>query len=154
LRGLYAARLSGTAVRPPRTLVQQNTLIQNISVNRNATVPNPSVVTPLTPLTNVNQTVVKLQPVSREQRVAVQKSVQQLRDVSRERANLETKIWAKGSAPKRPADAPHVVNLNLPKAAVAAQASAQHQPPAPPVVHGRPQISAETVKPKVTPSRP
>jgi hypothetical protein len=154
LRGLYAARFSGTAPRPPHTLGQQNTLVQNITINRNANITNLNAVAPLTPLTKVNQTVVKLQPVSREQRVVAQRSIQQLRDVSRERAQLETQILARGSAPRKPADLPHVVNINLPKPAVSARVSEQQQPPPPPVVHGRPQINAEIVKPQGTPFRP
>jgi hypothetical protein len=154
LRGLYTARYSGTAPRPPRTLVQQNVFIQSVPVNRNANLANINLMTPLTPLTNVNRTVVKLQPVSPQQRLATQQSIQRLHELSRERARLETQIVGKGSAPMKTADSPRAVTINLPKPAAPARVNVQQQTPPPPVVIGRPQIRAETTKPTATPSRP
>jgi hypothetical protein len=152
LRSLYAARYSGTTPRPPRTLAQQNTMIQNITVHRNVNVTNMKTVNALTPLTKVDRTVVALQPVSREQHAQEQKKVQQLREVSRERAQAETQLLTKGSALIKPTDAPRVVKVNLPKPAVSAQVSEQHQPPPPPVVHGRPQVRPDTGKSPTVPT--
>jgi hypothetical protein len=152
LRGLYAARYSGAAPRPPRTLVQQNTMIQNSTVNRNVNVATMKTVTALTPLTKVDRTVVALQPMSREQRIREQKNVQQLREVSRERAQVETQLLTKGSALVKPSDPPRVGKINLPKPPVPAQVSEQHRPPLPPVIHGTPQVRPETGKPPAAPT--
>jgi hypothetical protein len=154
LRALYAARFNGSAPRPPRTLVQQNTVIRNMTVNRSVNVTNISAVTALTPLAQVNRSVVKLQPVSPQQQVVAQKSIQQQREVSRERARLETQIVTKGSTPVKAADQARVVKINLPKPALSTRTNQQPQAPPPPVVIGRPQISVEATKPVATPARP
>src|SRR5439155_10854817 len=98
-------------------------------------------------------TVVNLQPVSREQHLAEQKSIQRLRAVSNERTRTETQIVARGTAPTKPSDPPHVVAVELPKPAAAAKTTEKQQPPPPPVVHGRPQIRTDTASP-LTPARP
>src|SRR5207237_4231264 len=76
LREVYAARFSGRAERPPVTLVQQNTLIQNIQNNRVTNVTNITHVTALAPLNNVNRNVVQLQPVARAQQLQEQRFAQ------------------------------------------------------------------------------
>lgn len=155
LRGLYTARYNGVAPRPPRTLVQQNTLIQNITVNRTSSVTNVNAVTALTPLANVNRTVVNLQPVSREQLVVQQQAIQRNREVMRERSRVETQLAAKAPMPTKPAELPSVAKINLPKPVVSASVGAKQQPPPPPpVVIGRPQIRPETGKLPVTQPRP
>jgi hypothetical protein len=64
LRALFAARFEGTVPRPPRTLVQQNQVINNITVNKiqnnvvnnNIQITNIQNVNVLAPLTQVNNT--------------------------------------------------------------------------------------------------
>ncbi len=63
LRDLYTARYRGDIPRPPRTLVQQNEVIQNITnetrntiVNRNINITNVQNVSVLAPLTQINNT--------------------------------------------------------------------------------------------------
>jgi hypothetical protein len=125
-----------------------------MAVNRNVNVTNINLVTALTPLTNVNRTVVKLQPVSPEQRVMAQRSVQRLHEVSRERARLETQIVASRSVPVKAADQPRVVKINLATPVTPARTNEQRQAPPPPIVISRPQLPVETTKPTLTPSRP
>jgi hypothetical protein len=64
LRSLYAGRYNGDVPRPPRTLVQQNTVIKNITtkkitnvtVNKTINVTNVQNVSVLAPVTRVNKT--------------------------------------------------------------------------------------------------
>ncbi len=58
LRDTYKARLGGTLPRPPRTLVQQNTLIRNsrTTVVNNTTINSLRIVRPLTQVNNVRLT--------------------------------------------------------------------------------------------------
>src|SRR5262249_4926237 len=62
-------------------------------------------------------------------------------------------IVAKGTAPTKSSDPPHVVNVAVPKAAPLPKKNETRQPPPPPVVHGRPQIRTEPTKP-MAPTRP
>jgi hypothetical protein len=143
LRGLYTARLRGEAPRPPRTLVQQNTLIQNITVNKTVNVTNVKNVTALVSLPSVDRSVVKLQPLAREQRAAEEKHVQELRQFSRQRSQVETQLRVNKSTPVRATDPPHTVKLELPQPAVAAK-PVEKAPPPPVVIH-------PTVKPAQKP---
>src|SRR5262249_34354147 len=63
LRELYQARFSGSVPRPPRTLVQQNQVIQkitinntqNVAINRNVNITHVQNVSVLAPLKKVNK---------------------------------------------------------------------------------------------------
>src|SRR5262249_34912902 len=96
---LYAGRYSGEIVRPPATLVQQNTLIKNITVNKPVNVTNVKQVTVLAPLNQVDRQVVKLQEVPREQRLQAQKAAEGLHEAARQRRQVETQLLARGPAP-------------------------------------------------------
>lgn len=117
LRGLYTARRENPAARPPRTLVQQNSVIQNITNNTtNVTnVSNVKNVTALAPLTKVDQTFVKLQPVTRAQRTDVQKTSSQFKEFSAHRAKLEGQATKKNEPSAQPDESPRVTKMELPK---------------------------------------
>src|SRR5262249_30491937 len=72
---LYVQRVNNPAFRPPRTLVQQTTIVNNITnntiVNNNTQIVNVKNVTAVAPITNVNKTqVVNLTKVTPAQQQA------------------------------------------------------------------------------------
>ncbi len=149
LQGLYAARYSGQAPRPPRTLVQQSTVINNTNINTT----NIKNVTVLAPLAQMDRKVVRLQPVSQQQLSAITKSAQEFRQASSQRAQGERKLLASG-APTKQAAAPRTLQLALPKTAAPARVESRNQPPAPPVPprsSRTPQTRPETGRQPVTP---
>jgi hypothetical protein len=130
-------RYQGTIAPPPRTLVQQTTVINNITNNttinnttKNSTVNNNTMVSTINDYKKTN-TEVKLKAVPQQERVQEQQHAQALRQVSVERQKNETNIAAKGLAPVKATDAPQTVKLDMPKAAV--QRAAVAPPPAAPV---------------------
>jgi hypothetical protein len=106
LRALYTARASGDFL-PPRTLVQQTTLV------RNSNVTNIQTITAIAPLTKLDPKFVKLQPVSAEQRTRERKAVANIRDASVQRQKLETQLVARGPAPAKHTDPPRTLKLEL-----------------------------------------
>jgi hypothetical protein len=139
LGALYAGRYRGDIGRPPRTLVQQNTVINNITtnkitnvvVNKNVNITNiqnVSVLAPVNKVKNINVTGLSAlagpgaAPASREVRLAKvsateldaeKKSIERFRAISRERRNNESALVAK--APAAAIKAPVKVKLELPK---------------------------------------
>ena len=120
MRGLYTARREDPAARPPRTLIQQNTRIKNITNNttvenitNNTKVTNIANVTALAPLARVDRTFVTLQPVTKAQRVEAQKVRSQFKEFSTHRAQLEVPA-AKHTQPagEQP---PKAIKVDLPK---------------------------------------
>jgi hypothetical protein len=130
LRNLYVARFQGEAPRPPRTLVQQTQLIQNIT-NKTVTVNNIRNVTVVAPVNKFESKTIKLVKVTPAQRQEVRKAVQQVRQVSQERAKVQAQIIAKG-VPTKPTDKPHVAKIELPKATAPVKPREGHKPPPPP----------------------
>jgi hypothetical protein len=114
LRGLYAARVAGTAPRPPRTLEQQSALIQNITVNKTVSGINPRVLAAATPLAQVDRQVLRLVPVNREQLDRERKAIEGLRLVAAQRRQRETQLLASGPAPRKPTDPVRTVKLDVP----------------------------------------
>lgn len=113
VRALYADRYNGRVAAPPRTLVQQNTVIQNLNGAKNAT--NLKNMTALAPVAQVaQQNNLPLQAVTQNQRLEEQKSADRLREVARERNRQEAQLVAKASAPAKPTDPPRTVKLDLP----------------------------------------
>jgi hypothetical protein len=193
LRGLYAARFEGSVARPPRTLVQQNQVINNITVNKvqnnvvnnNINITNIQNVNVLAPLAQVNNTrvtalaslagargaevrntvvaprTVRLAAVPAPQRAELQKHVTQLRDVARERTQVEAKLLAQGAAPGRPADRPRTAKLALPPAPAATHTPAPARtperaapPPTKPGAPERPTRPTPAPAPAVRPTPP
>jgi hypothetical protein len=140
LHALYDGRRSGEIPRPPRTLVQQQQVIKNVTVNKtenvnvtkNVNVTHVQNVTVLAPLSRVDKVPVtnlsgltgkkaepartfKLQAVAREEREQEQKAAAAVRAVQQKRREAEAKVLADGHVPVRPEDKPHAVKLEMPK---------------------------------------
>lgn len=158
LRDLYAARYNGTAPRPPRTLVQQTTIINSTTVN-NTTVNNTAVhnrnvaltavntLAMATPITKVNQNVIKLTPVTPQVRTAQVQAAQQLKQFSAQRQKLESQVVAQAPAAQRRAQAPHPVRVEMPSHPQAAA-------PARPAVQAPPPPVKQEVRHSVAPTHP
>jgi hypothetical protein len=173
LTALYAARRSGEAPRPPRTLVQQNTVVNNITNNKttnvnvvkNVNVTNIQNVTVMRPITQVNNTevtalalltpaapkaatapkrVVKMTQVNATQVNEQKQRIEQVRNISKQRQQVEAKLIAdppaKGTATARPAARLELPKPTAPKAAAktgiadAPPPKVKPTPPAPPAV--------------------
>ena len=130
MRDLYTGRFEGRVQRPPRTLVQQNTMIQNITVN-NVNNVNVTNITAVAPLTNVNRNVVKLQRVPQQDLVREQRFAQTLRQASVQRSQVETQLLGRGgtaTATSRPV----VAQVNVPKPRAIPNGTGNlRQPPSP-----------------------
>jgi WXXGXW repeat (2 copies) len=114
MRGLCAARRADPTARPPRTLVQQTTVIQNIknkttTVNNFTTVTN---VTALAPLAKVDH--VKLQPVTKAQQVEMKKTATQFRELSTQRGKQEAQVGKSIQPATQPGESPKAVKVPLP----------------------------------------
>src|SRR5262249_8264441 len=94
VRALYVGRARGTLAPPPRTLVQQTTVVNNITNVTNVTnvtqVNNVKNVTVLSPLNQANAQGVRLAPVAREERQREQKAAAELRQAAQARQKAET----------------------------------------------------------------
>ncbi len=121
LRQVYVARQNGELPRPPRTLVAQNTFVQN---NRNAiannfqkinvsNVTNIANVTALASLTQVKEQGVALQKVTANDLSRARKGVQQFRNLAQERAKVEARVKSQGS-PLAGGSAGRAVRVALP----------------------------------------
>jgi hypothetical protein len=151
---LYAGRYSGAVPRPPRTFVQQNTVVNNISkttVINNTTINNIQNVTLAAPINKVDKTVVNLQPVSAAEQQAAVNAARQFRTAQSERVKLETQALAqnpgtgvgKAKGPAQP------IRVNLPTTPIRNTAP----PPAPPSPKDQPK-AVETPQGKGPPSLP
>lgn len=148
INDVYVGRYNGSVPRPPRTLVQQTTVINNITnVTNNTTIVNNNTVnnnnkvvnnnttnnsnlmmlTPLKEASKTNSNIV-LKPVSKDQIVAEQKAAKDLQNVSVQRSRLETKMAQQNGIPTMPttpaggtAATPKIqsIKLDTPKQAVA-----------------------------------
>lgn len=167
LADVYGGRFAGTVARPPVNLVQQNTVINNITkvnvtnvtnnitvVNgaptvNNTNVANVAMVAPLKVAPDLTRT--KFQPVNAEARKAEAATAQQLREVAAQRNRLETFV-AKQAAPAgvpaagQPPARPQSIKLDVPKTVVA-RAQVTDEKKAPPPNPTR----ASKVDPKVEP---
>ncbi len=143
LRGYYAGRTSGEIPRPPRTLVQQNTVInnfvqnktQNVNVNNNINITQIQNVNALTAVTKIHDTpvtslasldpgkggaktgtshVLKMETMPKDQQAAARKAVLESRTAGQQRHQTEAKILAGGSAPVKANDPPHTVKFQPP----------------------------------------
>ena len=155
---VYVGRFNGTVARPPRTLVQQNTVINNITqvnnvtnVTNNLTVVNNNVTVNNTNVTSVAmvaplkvapqlQPQTKFTPISAEVRKDEAKAAREIRDVAVQRTKLETAAAAQPPRPAitnpgqpAPAVQPVTVKLDASKTAVArAQVKDEKKAPPPP----------------------
>ena len=157
LSTLYVGRWRGDLPRPPVNLVQQNTIINNISrtnirnVTNNITVVNRSVVvnkTDVTPLAMVAplktaaqlQPEVGLRPLSAEARKRETQQVRQFRELASQRAKLEAKQSPPAKVGSSVPPAVRNVKLEVPAdiARPALRQPAVKQPPPPPGSAARP----------------
>ncbi len=178
INDVYAGRYNGSLARPPRTLVQQNTVINNITnvtnvtnnvtnntntntvvVNTNKTVNNNTML--LTTVNNVQQTNQKiaLKPLAKEDRVQEQKFAQDLRGVSAQRKQLETNLADRSQVANKIDDKPRSVKIDVPKAAVFRAQVAEEQkikipPPAAPALKPTAPAPAVIAKPETKPLVP
>jgi hypothetical protein len=131
MRTLYAGRFNGTVPRPPVTLVQQTTVINNNVTINNVT--NIRTVAGLAPLTSVDRRVVNLRPVTPAQQQQGQLLAQGIHQAARQRNTLEMGLVSKGTAPIVTKAAPQVVQVDLPKLPPRTNVPQRHQPPPLPV---------------------
>ncbi len=161
LRDLYADRFRGDIPRPPRTLVQQNTVIRNlttnkttnVTVNKNLHFTNIQNVSALTPVQRINNTkvtnlaalstaktnvqsaenhVIRVQAVPKAQQAEVRKAVASYRETAQKRHQAETKLLTEGHAPVKATDAPQQVKIDRPRAPAPSIIPRQESPKAPP----------------------
>jgi hypothetical protein len=149
LRGVYVNRRDNEAARPPRTLVQQTTIINNIqntTINNTTKTTNIKNVTVLTPLAKADPNRVKLQPVTQANLVEEKKAAQHFQNLSTERAKLEGQVAAKGSPATSSTAKP--VKMELPGLKLATPPPNTVQaPPHPIPAHvTKPVISGDTTK--------
>ncbi len=184
LRGLYTARQKGEVASPPRTLVQQTTVIQNltvqktqnVTVNKTINLTNINNVTMLAPLTKIENTRVTAlaglaQPSGTPVKEVETKKVVKLQTVSveqrkqvkehttqlREVAVQRKQIEEKGkvsTTPVKPSDPPRNVKLALPKAPLAPPPPRETRPPQKTVPPLPPQVPKFDPKPKGPPTTP
>jgi hypothetical protein len=135
LNAVYAGRQAGRIPAPPRTFVQQQTLIRNITRN-NTTVNNTNInyITALAPLNQVNRQTnfVKLQRINSTQIRQIQNHVRQFRQVAQQRVRTESRLAAQvrpGEGPTRPQTAR--LPLARPPATTVGQRTQQAPPPLP-----------------------
>ncbi|HLN29975.1 MAG TPA: YXWGXW repeat-containing protein [Gemmataceae bacterium] len=117
LRTVYAGRLKGTLPRPPRTILEQTTLIRNLRA-KNANVALIENMTAVAPLSKIGQKFVRLETVSREEQARDRVFARQIIDASRERNRVAVQLIKTGKAPLRVTDRPQFARVQLPKAEV------------------------------------
>jgi hypothetical protein len=139
LHALYTRRYEGNDL-PPRTLVQQTTIINNNTTN----VTNIRIVTAVTPLAKVDPTIVKLRTVPAAQLAQEQKAVERFRNVGLERRKVETQLLAKGPAVIKPTDPPRTAKIEL--APVTKPAATAIKPPPVPT-HAALEVKPKDAKP-------
>ena len=135
MKDLFTARRDGTIARPPHTLAQQQTLIQNITaknqqnvtVNKALNVTNTQMLSGVSslaqisnqPLTHVirpadrkEPSVIRLDKVSRDEQQREIKIAHQVDQAARARQQQEAQLIRQGGAPVRPTDPAKTVRLN------------------------------------------
>jgi hypothetical protein len=132
---LYAGRYRGDFIRPPHTLVQQNTVINNITKNTTINNVNINNVNMVSSLNNVARTGRRnLQPVSDPARRQFAQSAQTVRDTAARRATTEAQLAARPGAGTRTA-APRTATLDVSRPATVGPKS------------GTPKVDAATLAP-------
>jgi hypothetical protein len=150
LRAGYVGIYAGTIAPPPRTLIQQTTVVNNITVNNvnnttinrtvnvnnvNNTVNNVTNVrnntTMLTSLKQVNKTDYNLKPVTPEARQAAKATATQVVQAGQQRAQQEKQLLAMGSPPTKSTDAPRVAKVSLPNVPATPATGGAKSPPPP-----------------------
>lgn len=98
---LYAGRFNGSVAAPPRTLIQQTTVVNSFTSNKtvvnNTTINN---VQMLSPLRDVRSADRPLAAVNTDARRQFADNARQTRDVGQQRRQIETQLMARGPEPK------------------------------------------------------
>src|SRR5262249_56724146 len=116
-----------------RTFVQQTKIINNITVNKSVNVTNIRNVTVMAPITKVDKTIVKVQPVTKALMTRQLQAAAQIRQAVKERQKISAQLVAKGPAPTRPTDRPLVTKVTVPKVTTI-KTTVPVRPPAPPAL--------------------
>lgn len=165
---LYEDRREGRAPRPPRTIIEQNRIIREITVNQKVRIGDRVIqvnqprevarqLTLAVPLPELRkQANIKLQPVPKERLTEVRKVANRMQTIAQERRQVEARLIEKrepvkgGKPVVRPLDRPVRAKLDLPKlATVAKEASKVKAPPPPKLPPG-----VERKAPKGEPTKP
>jgi hypothetical protein len=141
LHDLYEGRFRGDIPRPPRTLAQQNDFLKRAPTGADR-VSGFRTTMPLAALHQVDPKAVKLASVDSHDRKQFVLHTEQVRDVARQRHEVEAHVLASHAAPTRPGDPPHAVKLNLP---LPPQPKTPAKPPAP-VVRDDPTFSSPAAR--------
>jgi hypothetical protein len=160
LTNTYAGRYRGDIPRPPRTFVQQNVVVNNITNNNTTVINNVNVVknvTMVAPLSKVDKSAVApLRPVTQVEQTHAIQAAKEVKQASVQRVKLETQAAATHSRP--PAGQPaQPLKLQLPQTPVVNAKPATQQPPPPthPKEVQKDQHSKEQLKGQpVTPVQP
>lgn len=113
LCGLYEARFVGAAPRPPITLVQQNTIINQVRVNKQVNVTQINNVTMLAPVSKVNDKVVRLEKLDADRLEKERNEAARLAQLARQREKQETLLASKGNGQGKSAE-PKRIKLDPP----------------------------------------
>jgi hypothetical protein len=183
LRDYYAGRTKGDIPRPPRTLEQQTTVINkitndktvNVSVNKtinvtqiqnvNAVAPvakmHDTTVTSLSSLSKENPSgrkvenhVLKVETMPKEQQAEARKTVTQLREAAQRRHQEESKILSGGNSPVKATDPPKAVKLEAPKTTTLPPSGPKPPPPPAPPPPPKPPAHVEKPIPPHEPPKP
>jgi hypothetical protein len=113
--GFYSGRYTGSIPRPPHTLVQQKTVVNNITnnainitnvtnnttnINKTSVINHSTMVAPITNVSKVTNTKLALQAVPRQERLREQKAAQDYRHVANQRRTAEAKLIAQSPTPR------------------------------------------------------
>jgi hypothetical protein len=161
LRDLNRARIAGQVARPPHTLAQQITTINNININKttnvfvekNIHITNVQNVTALAPLKDVHNSkvtglaslsqvkeskfvphTVNLQGLSKQEALSAQQHATQLHEAAGARRDSEAKMLLQGGTPVKHTDPPKTIKLDLPKQPPPAKTPTVARTPPPAVV--------------------
>lgn len=154
IRELYAARRAGIVPRPPRTLAEQQSAVNNVNnaTGDKAKTSNLKRVTMVSPVDQLNRVELKLEPVPPAAQLSQRQAAEQLAGVSRERRRLESHLAMPGRAPTAAPTAAKIVQLTLPKAGPTGISAGKVPPPlpTPPLVRAEVQVNP-TVPPPPKP---
>jgi len=157
LRALYVARYKGEVPRPPHTFVQQQTFIENITVNKTANITifnnvNITRVQSVTALTRLDKDreesvtrlsglapgakvgpahAIKTQEVSKGDRTGEKPQIRYFQESAQKRSEHEARMLEAGTVHVKPAEQPKAAQLEVPKAQVVRLAPVVKPPPLP-----------------------
>jgi hypothetical protein len=163
VNNVYVERERFPDRRPPRTLVQQNVVVNNITnnttvINNNTTVNNVKNVTMVAPITKVDKNVVNLTRITPQQQQQAAQSAKETRQVATLRAKAEAQLAQTGGGASAPL-APRSLKLDLPKSATTATTASSPATAPPPLPHTPVHAATNTTpptggKPPVTGNNP